>query len=32
MFPLSFMLFVLLEHVLQQRNDENSENIGIGIK
>ena len=31
MFPLGFMLFVLLE-VLQWRNHETSENIGIGIK
>ena len=31
MFPLGFVLFVLLE-VLQWRNHEISENIGVGIK
>ena len=32
MFSLGVMVFVLLEQVLQWRNQEISENIGIGIK
>ena len=32
MFSLGVMVFVLLEQVLQWRNQETSENIGIGIK
>ena len=31
-FPLGFMLLVPLEQVLPQKNHENSENTGIGIK
>ena len=30
--PLGFMLFTILEQVLQQRNYETNENIGVGIK
>ena len=32
MFPLGFMLFIILAQLLQYRNHENSENIGIDIK